>query len=93
VKMQGGCPLVTDEGVARDVFLEIPAVGRKGESRCPRASGNSVERAPMRRRLAGGRASSERSAAGYLLWWRATAVPPPGMACFSALYQMPAMTA
>jgi hypothetical protein len=29
--MQGGCPLVTDEGVARDVFLEIPAVGRKGE--------------------------------------------------------------
>jgi hypothetical protein len=30
VKMQGGRPLVTDEGVARDVFLEIPAVGRKG---------------------------------------------------------------
>ena len=30
VRMQGGRPLVTDEGVARDVFLEIPAVGRKG---------------------------------------------------------------
>ena len=30
VKMQGGRPQVTDEGVARDVFLEIPAVGRKG---------------------------------------------------------------
>ena len=30
VKMQGGRPQVTDEGVARDVFLEIPAVGRNG---------------------------------------------------------------
>ena len=31
--------------------------------------------------------------AGYFLWWRATAVPPAGIACFSALNQMLAMTA
>jgi hypothetical protein len=30
VKRQGGRPQVTAEGVARDVLLEIPAVGRKG---------------------------------------------------------------
>ena len=30
VSMRGGRPRVTDEGVARDVFLEIPAVGRRG---------------------------------------------------------------
>jgi cytochrome c peroxidase len=30
VSMRGGRPQVTNEGVARDVFLEIPAVGRRG---------------------------------------------------------------
>ena len=30
VRMQGNRPQVTDEGVSHDVFLEIPAVGRKG---------------------------------------------------------------
>ena len=30
VSMRGGRPRVTDEGVARDIFLEIPAVGRRG---------------------------------------------------------------
>jgi hypothetical protein len=30
VSMRGGRPRVTDEGVARDLFLEIPAVGRRG---------------------------------------------------------------
>jgi cytochrome c peroxidase len=30
VSMRGGRPRVTDERVARDVFLEIPAVGRRG---------------------------------------------------------------
>jgi cytochrome c peroxidase len=30
VRMWRGRPLVTDEGVARDIFLEIPAVGRRG---------------------------------------------------------------
>jgi cytochrome c peroxidase len=30
VSMRGGRPRVTDDGVARDVFLEIPAVGRRG---------------------------------------------------------------
>jgi hypothetical protein len=29
-EMHGNRPLVTDEGVASDIFLEIPAVGRKG---------------------------------------------------------------
>jgi hypothetical protein len=30
VRMQGSCPRVTAEGVADEVFLEIPAVGRAG---------------------------------------------------------------
>ncbi len=30
VRMRGGRPHVTHEGVARDLFLEIPAVGRRG---------------------------------------------------------------
>jgi cytochrome c peroxidase len=30
VSMRGARPRATDEGVARDVFLEIPAVGRRG---------------------------------------------------------------
>jgi hypothetical protein len=30
--MHGNRPQVTDEEVARDVLLEIPAVGRKGGS-------------------------------------------------------------
>jgi cytochrome c peroxidase len=30
VSMRGGRPRVTDDGVARDIFLEIPAVGRRG---------------------------------------------------------------
>ena len=30
VSMRNGRPRVTDEGVARDIFIEIPAVGRRG---------------------------------------------------------------